>query len=155
MIKLIKWKSLIISILIPNVLGFIGSLFGNVMNGFNGINKPSFIPPAIVFPIVWTILYILMGISYGILKTNNQTDEEIDWIYYIQLAINALWSIIFFTFKWRLFAFIWIILLAIAVISMIIKFYNKNKVAGLLQIPYILWIIFAAYLNFGFYILNR
>ena len=119
------------------------------------LQKPPFAPPGAVFPIVWTILYVLMGISYGILKTNNQTDEEIDWIYYIQLAINALWSIIFFTFKWRLFAFVWIILLAVAIIAMITKFYNKNKIAGLLQIPYILWVVFAAYLNFGFYILNR
>ena len=96
-----------------------------------------------------------MGISYGILKVNNQTDGEIDWIYYIQLAINAIWPIIFFSFKWRLLAFVWIILLAIAVISMIRKFLGKNKIAGLLQIPYILWVIFATYLNFGFYILNR
>ena len=143
------------SILLPV---FVGAVVGLITSGsmdYNILQKPPLAPPGAVFPVVWTILYILMGISYGILKVNNQTDEEIDWIYYIQLAINALWSIIFFTFKWRLFAFIWIILLAIAVISMIIKFYNKNKVAGLLQIPYILWIIFAAYLNFGFYILNR
>ena len=137
---------------------FVGALVGIITSGsmdYNMLQKPPLAPPGAVFPIVWTILYILMGISYGILKANNQTDDEIDRIYYIQLAINALWSIIFFNFKWRLFAFIWIILLVIAIISMIRKFYNKNKVAGLLQIPYILWVIFAAYLNFGFYILNR
>ena len=137
---------------------FVGALVGIITSGsmdYNMLQKPPLAPPGTVFPIVWTILYILMGISYGILKANNQTDDEIDRIYYIQLAINALWSIIFFNFKWRLFAFIWIILLVIAIISMIRKFYNKNKVAGLLQIPYILWVIFAAYLNFGFYILNR
>ena len=143
------------SILFPVLVGALVGLITSGSMDYNMLQKPPLAPPGAVFPVVWTILYILMGISYGILKVNNQTDEEIDWIYYIQLAINALWSIIFFTFKWRLFAFIWIILLAIAVISMIIKFYNKNKVAGLLQIPYILWIIFAAYLNFGFYILNR
>ena len=143
------------SILLPV---FVGAVVGLITSGsmdYNILQKPPLAPPGAVFPVVWTILYILMGISYGILKVNNQTDEEIDWIYYIQLAINALWSIIFFTFKWRLFAFIWIILLAIAIISMIMKFYNKNKVAGFLQIPYILWVTFAAYLNFGFYILNR
>lgn len=143
------------SILLPV---FVGAVVGLITSGsmdYNILQKPPLAPPGAVFPVVWTILYILMGISYGILKVNNQTDEEIDWIYYIQLAINALWSIIFFTFKWRLFAFIWIILLAIAIISMIMKFYNKNKVAGFLQIPYILWVTFAAYLNLGFYILNR
>ena len=143
------------SILFPVLVGALVGLITSGSMDYNMLQKPPLAPPGAVFPVVWTILYILMGISYGILKVNNQTDEEINWIYYIQLAINAIWSIIFFTFKWRLFAFIWIILLAIAVISMIMKFYNKNKVAGLLQIPYILWVTFAAYLNFGFYILNR
>ena len=143
------------AILLPVLVGALVGLITSESMDYNMLQKPPLAPPGAVFPIVWTILYILMGASYGILKVNNQTDEEIDWIYYIQLAINALWSIIFFNFKWRLFAFVWIILLAVAIISMIRKFYNKNKIAGLLQIPYILWVIFAAYLNFGFYILNR
>lgn len=143
------------SILLPVLIGALVGLITSGSMDYNMLQKPPIAPPGAVFPIVWTILYVLMGISYGILKTNNQTDEETDWIYYIQLAINALWSIIFFTFKWRLFAFVWIILLAVAIIAMITKFYNKNKIAGLLQIPYILWVVFAAYLNFGFYILNR
>ena len=143
------------SILLPVLIGALVGLITSSSMDYNMLQKPPFAPPGAVFPIVWTILYVLMGISYGILKTNNQTDEETDWIYYIQLAINALWSIIFFTFKWRLFAFVWIILLAVAVISMIRKFYRKNSIAGLLQIPYILWVVFAAYLNFGFYILNK
>ncbi len=143
------------SILLPVLIGALVGLITSGSMDYNMLQKPPIAPPGAVFPIVWTILYVLMGISYGILKTNNQTDEETDWIYYIQLAINALWSIIFFTFKWRLFAFVWIILLAVAIIAMITKFYNKNKIAGLLQIPYILWVAFAAYLNFGFYILNR
>ena len=143
------------AILLPVLVGALVGIITSGSMDYNMLQKPPLAPPGAVFPIVWTILYILMGISYGILKANNQTDEEIDWIYYIQLAINALWSIIFFNFKWRLFAFVWIILLAVAIISMIRKFYNKNKIAGLLQIPYILWVIFATYLNFGFYILNR
>ena len=143
------------AILLPVLIGALVGIITSGSMDYNMLQKPPLAPPGAVFPIVWTILYILMGISYGILKVNNQTDEEIDWIYYIQLAINALWSIIFFNFKWRLFAFIWIILLAVAVISMIRKFYEKNKISGLLQLPYILWVIFATYLNFGFYILNR
>ena len=143
------------AILLPVLIGALVGIITSGSMDYNMLQKPPLAPPGAVFPIVWTILYILMGISYGILKVNNQTDEEINWIYYIQLAINALWSIIFFNFKCRLFAFVWIILLAVAVISMIRKFYSKNKISGLLQIPYILWVIFAAYLNFGFYILNR
>ena len=143
------------AILLPVLIGALVGIITSGSMDYNMLQKPPLAPPGTVFPIVWTILYILMGISYGILKVNNQTNEEIDWIYYIQLVINALWSIIFFNFKWRLFAFVWIILLAVAIISMIRKFFGKNKIAGLLQIPYILWVIFATYLNFGFYILNR
>lgn len=122
---------------------------------YETLKQPFLAPPAIVFPIVWTILYVLMGVSYGILKTNNETSDEIDSIYYLQLGVNALWSIFFFVFKWRLFSFFWIILLAVLVIIMIKRFYEKNKVAGLLQIPYIIWIVFASYLNMAIYILNR
>ena len=104
---------------------------------------------------MWTILYILMGVSYGILEINNKIDENINFIYYFQLIVNALWSIFFFLLKWRLFSFIWIILLACLVIIMIIEFYKKNKTAGLLQIPYIAWVLFASYLNLSIYILNR
>ena len=122
---------------------------------YEALKQPLFAPPGIVFPIVWTILYVLMGISYGILKANSETNDEIDSIYYLQLGVNALWSIFFFVFKWRLFSFLWIILLAAFVIIMIKRFYEKNKVAGLLQIPYIIWIAFASYLNIAIYILNR
>ena len=96
-----------------------------------------------------------MGVSYGILDVNGLVDANINTIYYLQLFVNALWSIIFFIFKWRFFAFLWIILLLILVIIMTIRFYRKNKIAGLLQIPYILWVAFATYLNFGVYLLNR
>ena len=81
-------------------------------------------------------------------------DSNIKGIYYIQLFVNLMWSIIFFILKWRFFAFIWIILLDILVILMIIKFYKKNKFSGLLQIPYLLWILFASYLNLAIYLLN-
>ena len=94
-----------------------------------------------------------MGISYGI-SEKNLNDPKSKFLYYLQLGVNALWSIFFFIFKWRLFAFIWILLLDVLVILMTIDFYKKNKLAGLLQIPYIIWILFATYLNWGFYTLN-
>jgi tryptophan-rich sensory protein len=144
-------KAILIPVIVGGIVGFLISRFMD----YNSLQKAILAPPSIVFPIVWTILYILMGVSYGILKNNNLTNKEINLIYYLQLGFNAMWSIFFFILKWRLFSFIWIIILAILIIFMIIKFYNKNKISGLLQIPYLLWVIFASYLNIAFYILNR
>lgn len=144
-------KSILIPVLVGALIGFITSRFID----YTYLEKSFLSPPSIVFPIVWTILYILMGISYGILKTNSLVDFETNFIYYLQLFVNALWSIFFFVFKWRLFAFFWIILLILLVLAMIIKFYSKNKLSGLLQIPYLLWTLFATYLNLFIYLLNR
>ena len=142
------------SILIPILVGVLISLLTSSSMEYTSFIKPNFAPPAILFPIVWTILYILMGVSYGILKSNNLNDQKIDNIYYSQLVVNALWSIFFFIFKWRFFSFLWILLLIVLVFLMIMEFYNKNKLSGLLQIPYFLWLIFAAILNFSVYFLN-
>lgn len=150
-----KFKIYAKSILIPVIVGGIVGLIISGSIDYNTLQKPFLSPPSILFPIVWTILYILMGISYGILQSNQLVDEKINMIYYLQLAVNALWSIFFFTLKWRLFAFLWIILLDVLVIVMIKKFYDKNKTAGLLQIPYIIWTLFATYLNLGVYLLNK
>ena len=149
------FKNYFKSILVPVLVGVIIGLITSKFNDFDSLVKPFLAPPAILFPIVWTILYILMGISYGILKNKSLTDANVDFIYYSQLIVNALWPIFFFVLKWRLFSFFWIILLGVLVAIMIYTFYKKDKVAGLLQIPYILWVLFATYLNFGFYILNR
>ncbi|MBO4292921.1 MAG: tryptophan-rich sensory protein [Clostridia bacterium] len=143
-------KSILIPVAVGGIVGFITSKFID----YETLVKPFLSPPAAVFPIVWTILYILMGVSYGILKSNGQTDSQIDFIYYLQLGVNALWSIFFFVFKWRLFSILWIILLALLVISMIRLFLEKNRLAGLLQLPYIAWVLFATYLTIGVYILN-
>lgn len=145
-----KLKYLVLPLLVGGIVGFIISKFIQ----YDNLNKPFLSPPQLAFPIVWTILYILMGISFGILSEKNLLDSESKFLYYFQLLINALWSIFFFVFEWRLFAFIWIILLDIVVIFMTINFYKKNKLAGLLQIPYIIWILFATYLNLAFYLLN-
>lgn len=150
-----KFKIYLKSILVPVAVGVIIGLITSDAVQYNMLVQPSFAPPAILFPIVWTILYVLMGVSYGILKTNDLVDSEINFIYYFQLFVNALWSIIFFTLERRLFAFLWILLLIVLVVIMISKFYDKNKVAGLLQIPYLLWLVFAGILNFSVYLLNR
>lgn len=150
-----KFKVYAISIIIPVLVGGVVGLLTSSAIDYNLLQKPFLSPPSIIFPIVWTILYVLMGISYGILKSNSLTDSKINSIYYLQLFVNALWSIFFFTLKWRLFAFLWLLLLLVLVTIMIVRFYKKNKIAGLLQIPYLLWIIFAAYLNLFTYLLNR
>ena len=127
--------------------GIIGLIINPFMN-YQDLNKPPLSPPGITFPIVWTILYIIMGYSFY------KQDEQNKTIYYSQLVVNGLWSIFFFVFKWYLFSFIWIILLIILVIIMIKEFYKLNKLSGLINIPYLIWLIFAAYLSFGIYILN-
>ena len=141
-------QKLIKNILIPVIMGGIIGLIINPFMNYQDLNKPPISPPGIIFPIVWTILYIIMG--YSFYKQNEQNKT----IYYTQLIVNGLWSIFFFVFKWYLFSFIWIILLILLVIIMIKEFYKVNKLSGLINIPYLIWLIFAAYLSFGVYLLN-
>lgn len=141
-------KKIIKNILIPVIMGAIVGLIISPFMNYNNLNKPPLSPPGIVFPIVWTILYIIMG--YSFYKQNEQNKT----IYYTQLIVNGLWSIIFFIFKWYLISTIWIILLIILVTIMIYKFHKENKIAGLINIPYLIWLFFALYLSFGVYLLN-
>ena len=143
------------NILIPVILGGIVSLIISMVMDYNELNKPPLSPPGFIFGIVWTILYVLMGISYGILDYKNLIDTNIKNVYCLQLFVNLLWPVAFFVFKWRLFAFIWLLLLVALIIKMIIEFYRKDKIAAYLQIPYLLWSIFASYLNIGVYLLNK
>lgn len=154
--KKINWKRLIIITIITFVVGSFFSFFTmNSMETFKELEKPINVP-GILFPIVWSILYLLMSIScYIISCSKNENKNEAIIIYAIQLVINSVWSLIFFGFGAYLLGFIWIIILAVTVIIMIAKFYNIDKKAAYLNIPYILWILFAAYLNFGIYILNK
>ena len=154
--KKINWKRLILITIITFVVGSFFSFFTmNNMDTFKELEKPINVP-GILFPIVWSILYLLMSIScYIITNSNDKNKNEAIIIYAIQLIINSVWSLIFFVFGAYLLGFIWIIILAVIVIIMIAKFYNINKKAAYLNIPYILWILFAAYLNFGIYILNK
>ena len=150
-----KFKIYLKSILIPLILGGIVGFIISGSTDYNSLIQPELAPPAILFPIVWTILYFLMGLSYGIITIYSDLDSDVKTIYYSQLIVNLIWPIIFFVMKNRLLALIWIILLLILIIIMIIKFYKKNKVASLIQIPYLLWTIFATYLNFSIYLLNK
>lgn len=152
--KNINYKLLILNIIFPLAIGFIGNFLGNP-DSYSIINKPFFSPPAIVFPIVWTILYTLMGISAYMISTSNDKDKNKAYlIYVIQLIVNGLWSLFFFRLRWYLFAFIWILLLISLVIIMIDKFTKISKTSGYLQIPYLIWLIFASILNLSIYFLN-
>ncbi len=149
-----KIKNYFWAILIPVLIGIIVGILINSKLDYNNLIKPPFAPPSILFPIVWSILYVLMGISYGILKNDQLNNSKIKFIYYFQLFINALWSIFFFLLKWRLFSIFWIIILDITVLIMILEMIKSKKIAGLLQLPYFFWLIFATYLNISIYYLN-
>ena len=149
-----KFKNYALSIIIPLALGgIVGFLISGSMD-YDMLNQPPLSPPSILFPIVWTILYVLMGVSFGILRDKHLNDSNVKLIYYIQLIVNLLWPIAFFVLKWRLFAFIWILILDALVVLMIFTFYKRDKTAALLQLPYLAWVLFASYLNLGVYILN-
>ncbi len=154
---IINWKKIKLyagTILVPVALGgLVGFLISGSMD-YESLKKPVLAPPPALFPVVWTILYILMGVSYGILKSRDLLDFDVSSVYYSQLIVNLIWPLIFFILKWRLFAFIWIAVLAILATVMAVRFYAKNKTAGLLQVPYVMWTVFASYLNLFVYILN-
>ena len=133
-----------------------GSLIGFITNksiDYSNLIKPPLTPPKILYPIAWSIIYLLLGISYYLYKKRNN-DKTVDIVYYIGLIVNYLWTFIFFVFKLRLLAIFWIILLDILVILLAILYYKYEKKSALLLIPYILWIIFATYLTTGIYVLN-
>ncbi len=138
--------------------GLAGILTGGGMRQFEVLNKPPLSPPGWLFPIVWTILYVLMGLASYLVAEAGADEAETDKalsIYYYQLVVNFLWPVFFFNFQWYLVAFVWIILLWILIILMIRSFYNISKTAAYLCIPYLIWVTFAAYLNFGIWWLNR
>lgn len=149
--KKIWIKNILIPVIIGGVIGLIISKFMD----YNHLNKPPFSPPGFLFGIVWTVLYILMGVSYSILDINNLIDKKTKIIYYTQLIVNVIWPILFFIFKARLLSCIWIVLLFILILYMIIIFYKKNKLSAYLQMPYLIWTAFATYLNIGVYLLNK
>ncbi len=153
----INYKKLIVCIAIPLIVGGLSALFTmKSMEDFEALNKPPLSPPGWLFPIVWTVLYILMGIASYLVCTSDKParSKTALTVYGIQLAFNFLWSIIFFSVKAYFFAFIWIVILLILIIINAVLFYRIDKRAGYLLIPYILWVTFAGYLNFAIYLLN-
>lgn len=150
-------KALIISILIPLGVGMLSAfLTTNSMELYNEMAKPALSPPGWIFPVVWTILYVLMGISAYLIYTSDSPDKDTALkIYGAQLLVNGLWSILFFNFQWYFISFLWLLLLLLLIILMINSFSKINKTAAYLQIPYLLWVMFAGYLNLSVFLLNR
>ena len=157
--KKINWLKLLLCIFICEGVGFLsGVLSGNQRAFYNSLIKPAFAPPGILFPIAWGILYALIGISlYFVLTSKRGSFEDMKSaiIYFcLQLAVNFSWSIVFFRFGSLVGGLVVILLLDLLVIITMFKFKRINELSFWLLIPYLVWIIFATYLNFGFVLLN-
>ncbi len=155
-----KIKPYVISVAIALAVGGLSALLtSGSMDIYSDIVRPPLSPPSILFPIVWTILYILMGIGAAIVYQKKdeqpQAVREALIVYAINLFLNFFWSIIFFNIRAYLFAFVWLLALWAVILIMIVKFKKVSPLAAYLQIPYLLWVTFAGYLNLAIYILNR
>lgn len=155
----INWKQLAVAVAIPLAVGGLAALLTNDnMIMFEVIKKPPLSPPAWVFPVVWTILYTLMGIAsylvYSAKGVSSAKKTSALVLYAIQLAFNFVWSLIFFNLEQYLFAFIWLCALWLLILITTVRFFGINKTAGWLMVPYLLWVTFAGYLNYAIYMLN-
>ena len=153
-----KFIPLIIFLAIPFLVTSIATLNTSAGDSYSSFNNPSFAPPSIVFPIVWTILYLLMGVSSYLVYSNTTANKEKKikalTVYGIQLILNAIWPFIFFNLQMFLFAYILILIMIILVIYMIYLFYDISKLAAYLQIPYLIWLGYASILNLAIFMLN-
>ena len=149
-------------ILLPLAVGLVASaLTGNTMMEFGRLKQPPLAPPAWLFPVAWTILYILMGVaSYLIYRLNPKTKAEKKLqtaeliIYFVQLFFNFMWTIFFFRLEMRWFAFGWLIVMWLMILALICMCAKNRKAAAWCLLPYLLWCTFASYLNIMIAILN-
>ena len=155
-----KLKIYAVAIAVPLVVGGFSALLEmKNMQIYEQVKTPPLSPPSILFPIVWTLLYVLMGVSSAIIWINRQTDERAAekglLIYAVSLFFNFVWSILFFNFRLFFIAFIWLIVLLGQIIGTIVSYKKVSPAAAYLQIPYAVWVTLAGYLNFGIWILNK
>lgn len=150
----------IISVAISLGVGIVSALLtrGN-MNIYEEVSTPPLSPPSFLFPVVWTVLFVLMGISAAMVLTTGTSPlvkrKNALSVYGMSLFFNFFWSIIFFNLRAFLIAFVWLVVLLALIILTIVKYFKINRTAAYLQIPYALWVTFAGYLNLGIFILNR
>ncbi len=151
-------KTLVVCLLFPLIAGGIsGFLTRNGMETFAYLNKPPLSPPGIVFPIVWTVLYLMMGLASWLVLTSGERPEQIRqalFFYVVQLIVNVLWPVFFFSLGWYLFSFFWLLLLFVLILVVIWLFSDLSQTAAWLMVPYLIWTVFAGYLNLGVYLLN-
>ena len=158
--KKIKIKPLLLWVLGTLAVGTLAGLISmGAMDHYKSVAKPPLSPPAILFPVAWSILYVLMGVSAYLVWTNEEVNAPIKrnatGLYVAQLAVNFFWPIIFFNAGAYFGALIWIVLLDVLVIAMMIRFSRISRAAAWLNLPYLLWLLFATYLNFGVWQLNK
>jgi benzodiazapine receptor len=154
----IKWKTLLICIAIPLIVGGIAAFISkDSMRVFETLNKPPLSPPGWIFPVAWTILYTLMGIASYLIVTSGVPKKSISKaakLYGVQLFFNFLWTLLFFNLGLYFFAFIWLVLLWLLILATMISFAHISKPAMYLMLPYLLWVTFAGYLNLGIALLD-
>ena len=159
MMKSGKWKTYAFWIVLSEAAGALSgwlSREGTAVFSETAV-QPPLSPPAILFPIVWTVLYLLMGIGAARVSQTVPSSERSKGLnlFVFQLVVNFFWSLIFFNAQAYGFAFLWLILLWLLVLRMILTFRKTDSLAARLQIPYLLWLTFAAYLNAGVWYLNQ
>lgn len=154
-----KRKSLLLCLAIPLAVGALSALLTrNGMEKFKSLHKPPLTPPGWLFPVVWTVLFLLMGIaSYLILRSGGERRAVRGAlaVYGVQLGCNFFWTILFFDLGAYLPAFVWLVVLWLLILASAVQFYRLSRTAGWLMLPYVAWVAFAGYLNMGVYLLNR
>lgn len=153
-----KWKSYVGFIVLTEAVGALaGLLTRSGVQAFQSVQQPALMPPNIVFPIVWSVLYALMGIGaariYQLPPSEGRTRSL--GIFLFQLIVNFFWSLFFFNMQAFGFSFLWLILLWVLILLMIRSYWKLDKAAAWLQVPYLLWVTFAGYLNYMVWMLNK
>ena len=156
--KKIQWPRLLAALLLPLAVGGLSAwLTGSFSQAYQNVYKPLLSPPGWVFPVVWTILYAMMGTASYLVYTSSASPERIRramTAYALQLAANFIWPLLFFVLEIYLVAFIWLIVLFALALVCALRFGYIDARAGRLMAPYLVWLFFAAYLNLGVYLLN-
>ncbi|MBR6549471.1 MAG: tryptophan-rich sensory protein [Clostridia bacterium] len=153
----INWKKLLICLAIPLGVGGLSAwLTMDAMSVFEQVKQPPLSPPSLLFPVVWTLLYLLMGFGSYLIARDDRVGRRTTalTVYGIQLAFNFFWSIWFFNLQAFWFAFVWLLILWVLIGLTMVLFYRLNKKAGWCLLPYLIWVTFAGYLNFAIALLN-
>ena len=151
----IQWKKLLLCIALPLVVGGLAAfLIKDNIVMFKLLKKPPRAPPEWLFPVAWTILYVLMGVASYLVLTSGEPYRDALILYGVQLVFNFFWPILFFNAEAFLLSSVWIVILWFLILAAMLRFFKTSKAAGWLLLPYLLWVSFATYLNISIYLLN-